>query len=94
MTIIAFYYQSIGQGYLLNPQGGYATIFSVILGVAAPFALWTISNWCLTTLFDGEGSYKDIFIATCYSLMPLVIILIPTTIASTFPSTHFVHYTP
>ncbi len=84
MVIITFYYQAIGQGYLLNPQEQYATLFGVILSIGAPFALWTIANWCLTTLFDGEGSFKDIFIATSYSLMPLVIIMIPTTIASNF----------
>ncbi len=84
MVVVTFYYQAIGQGYLLNPQETYASLFGVILSVAAPFALWTISNWCLTTLFDGEGSYKDIFIATCYALMPVVIIMIPTTLASNF----------
>ncbi len=84
MVIITFYYQAIGQGYLLNPQEQYATLFGVILSIGAPFARWTIANWCLTTLFDGEGSFKDIFIATSYSLMPLVIIMIPTTIASNF----------
>ena len=84
MVVITFYYQAIGRGYLLNPQEQYSTFFEVILSLAAPFALWTISNWCLTTLFDGEGSYKDIFIATCYALMPTVIIMIPTTIASNF----------
>ncbi len=84
MTIVAFYYQAIGEGYLLNPQGSYSTLFSAIASVGAPFALWIIANWCLTTLFDGEGSFKDIFIATCYALMPLVLIMIPTTIASNF----------
>ena len=82
MVIITFYYQAIGQGYLLNPQENYSSLFAVILSVAAPFALWIIANWCLATLFDGEGSFKDIFIATCYALMPLVLIMIPTTIAS------------
>ena len=82
MVIITFYYQAIGRGYLLNPQENYSTLFAIVLSVGAPFALWTIANWCLTTLFDGEGSYKDIFIATCYSLMPTVIIMIPTTIMS------------
>ena len=84
MTILAFYYQSIGQGYLTNPTGGYSSFFSVILSVCVPLALWVIGNWCLTTLFDGEGSFKDIFISTCYALMPMVLILIPTTIASNF----------
>ena len=84
LTIAAFYYQSIGQGYLTNPTGGYSSFFAVILSVCVPLALWVLGNWCLTTLFDGEGSFKDIFIATCYSLMPMVLILIPTTIASNF----------
>ena len=84
ITIFAFYYQSIGQGYIMNPTGSYSTIISVILSVLVPLALWTISNWCLTTLFDGEGNFKDIFIATTYSLAPLPIIMIPVTIASNF----------
>ncbi len=83
-VIIAFYYQAIGEGYLLNPQEIYATLGEVILSVLAPVALWMIANWCLTTLFDGEGSFKDIIIATCYALMPLVLIMIPTTIISNF----------
>ncbi len=84
MTIVAFYYQAIGEGYLLNPQGLYTSFFGVVASIGAPLALWVIGNWCLTTLFDGEGSLKDIFIATCYSLMPMVIIMVPTTIMSNF----------
>jgi tetratricopeptide (TPR) repeat protein len=84
MTIIAFYYQAIGRGYLLNPQGLYTSFFGVVASIGAPLALWVIGNWCLTTLFDGEGSLKDIFIATCYSLMPMVLVIIPTTIMSNF----------
>ena len=42
-----------------------------------PVFLWIVGNWCLTTLFDGEGNFKDIFISTTYSLVPLVILLIP-----------------
>ena len=84
LTILAFYYQSIGQGYVVNPEGGFMTLFGVILSVGLPVMLWIVGNWCLTTLFEGEGSLKDIFIATCYSLMPVVLIYIPVTIASNF----------
>lgn len=82
ITIIAFTYKSVGSSYMMNPSGNYMSIFSVIVSVAAPLLLWCVSNWCLTTLFDGEGSFKDIFIATSYALVPLALILIPTTIAS------------
>ena len=52
--------------------------------MCVPLALWIVANWCLTTLFDGEGSFKDIFVASTYSLLPLVLIMIPVTIASNF----------
>ena len=54
--------------------------------VLAPLLLWCVANWCLTTLFDGEGSFKDIFIATSYALLPLPLIYIPTTILTNFLS--------
>ena len=49
-----------------------------------PLFLWVLANWCLTTLFDGEGNIKDIFIACCYALLPLVLTIVPTTIISNF----------
>jgi hypothetical protein len=55
-----------------------------ITAVVVPLLLWTVSNWCLTTLFEGEGSMKDIFVACCYCLTPLVLIILPCTIASNF----------
>ena len=80
ITIIAMFYNSIGKGYLFNPEDNYSTIFVSILSVAVPVILWSVSNWCLTTLFDGEGSFKDIYIATCYSLAPLPIFVILSTL--------------
>ncbi len=82
LTIIAFFYNGIGKGYLFNPQGNQTTIFAALLSVGIPVMLWAISNWCLTTLFDGEGSFKDIYIATCYSLAPLPLFLVVSTILS------------
>jgi sugar lactone lactonase YvrE len=82
VTIIAFYYQAIGQGYLINPQGGYASIWVQAIGVLVPLFLFVLANWCLTTLFEGEGSFKDIFIACSYSLLPVPMLIIPATIAS------------
>ncbi len=82
LTIITFFYQSVGRGYVMNPTGGGSNIFSMIAIVVIIVMLFVIGNWCLTTLFEGEGSMKDIFIATCYSLLPLILLNIPATIAS------------
>ena len=57
-----------------------------IVKVLAPVFLFVVSNWCLTTLMDGNGSMKDIYTAVCYSLTPMILILNPLTIASQFLS--------
>jgi len=80
LTILAFYYQSIGQGYYYNPQGEYGTIFSQMFSVLIPFVLFIVANWCFTTLFDGEGSLKDIFIAVSYALYPMPLFIVISTV--------------
>ena len=84
VLIGCFYYQAVGTGYVMNPQGSYSTIFTQILSVGLPFILWIVANWCLTTLFEGEGSFKDIFIASSYALSPMPLILIVSTVLSNF----------
>lgn len=82
LAILTFYYQDVGTGYIFDARQTSSTIFVQITAVAVPVLLWTIANWCLTTLFDGEGSLKDIFVATCYALIPLPILIIPSVIYS------------
>lgn len=86
-TIIAFFYQSIGQGYVLNPTGQISTIWMQAISILVPLFLFVVGNWCLTTLFEGEGSFKDIFVATSYSLLPLPLLIIPATLCSNFVTT-------
>ena len=84
LAIATFYYQAIGQGYLLTPFAYIASIWNQVLGVLVPLFLFVLANWCLTTLFEGEGSFKDIFIACSYSLVPIPLLVIPTTVYSNF----------
>lgn len=48
------------------------TLFE-LLKLLLPLLLWIVSNWCFTTLMDGEGSMRDIYTATCYALTPYVL---------------------
>ncbi len=80
LTILSFVYQSVGRGYIFNPRDTYSTILVQIISILVPVVLWCAGNWCLTTLFEGEGSLKDIFIATTYSLAPLPLLVIISTI--------------
>lgn len=47
-----------------------------------PLCFYVIANWCFTTLMDGEGTLRDILIATCYSLKPYVLFGIPLLLLS------------
>lgn len=82
ITIAAYVYSLIGKAYLIDPHPADMNVFVSAISILLPILLWVIANWCLTTLFDGEGSIKDIYIATCYSLFPLPLFLVLTTLAS------------
>lgn len=68
-------------GYLFNPHApGQFQALKQIFIILALFFGYCIANWALTCLFDGEGTFKDIYRATGYALFPLIIsqmLLIP-----------------
>ena len=53
-----------------------------IVSVLLPFGLWCGVNWALTTLMDGKGTIRDVYVATSYALVPLVFTVIPVTVIS------------
>ena len=52
------------------------TLFEIVK-IITPLGLWCVANWCFTSLMDGKGTMKDIYIATAYSLRPYIITGIP-----------------
>ncbi len=61
--------------------------FNVILSICTfilPFFIWVLSNWCLTTLFDGKGTLKDIYMGSAYALTPYILIQLPMIVFSNF----------
>nr|AGS51910.1 hypothetical protein [uncultured bacterium contig00002] len=66
LTLTNFQFISVNMEYF----NGILVVMSVIL----PVFLWTLSNWSLTTLMDGKGTMKDIYMAVAYALVPSVII--------------------
>ncbi len=52
--------------------------------VIVPLLLWCVSNWSITTLMDGEGKFREIFMVASYSTLPIILVLIPFTLISNF----------
>lgn len=61
----------------MKVQWEYINIFQEILTVLLPLIIGCIANWSLTTLFDGKGTFKDIYMAMGYALTPYVLIQLP-----------------
>ena len=85
LTVFTFIFKANVTGYIF---GGFSdsntNVIMEALTVLLPFLLWCVANWSLTTLADGEGSFKSIVITTAYSLLPLSLINIPLAIISNF----------
>lgn len=59
-------------------------VLTYILSIVFPLALFVIGNWALTTLFDGKGNLRNVYIATCYAITPYPLIQLPLMIVSNF----------
>lgn len=57
---------------------------NTVISFLAVYFAWCISNWCLTCLSDGEGTFQDICIATAYALVPFIIIQLILIVLSNF----------
>lgn len=57
-------------------------IFMELAGVLFPLALWCVGNWALTTLFDGKGRLGQVYMATCYAMLPYPLIQFPLILLS------------
>ena len=55
----------------------HVNILKLILGFLAPIIIGCVANWGLTTLFNGKGTMKEIYMAIGYALTPYVIIQFP-----------------
>ena len=52
----------------------YINVFEQMASLALPFLILCLANWTMTTLFDGKGRFRDIYMAMCYALVPYILI--------------------
>ncbi len=66
----------------INAPIQHINILEEAASLALPFLVLCIANWAMTTLFDGKGRFKDIYMAMCYALVPYILIQFPMVIIS------------
>ena len=52
--------------------------------IGGALMLFSVGNWTITSLTDGEGKLYEIIMTICYAMTPMVLVYIPATILSNF----------
>lgn len=66
--------ETTASGFLFTDvsQRNYNTLFTLAQTVGL-ILLWSVVNWLVCTLFEGKGRFNEVFVASAYSLIPLVL---------------------
>lgn len=85
LLMVSIIFSLFNTGFIFNPRDiREVNIIREILGILLTFALWCVVNWGFTTLTDGKGSLRDIYIYSAYALTPIILVTIPLTIVSNY----------
>lgn len=89
VIVISFFIISVASaqltGFLFNNT--YVKVFNIVPYFSSSvilFLTWVVGNWSLCTLFDGEGTMKNIFCVSAYALLPYLFSEVIVIIASNF----------
>ena len=74
LLYISFFLRDTASGFLYSTVDlrNYNSIYTIFKTVGF-LVLWCVCNWLVCSMASGKGTLKEVFVATTYSLIPLVI---------------------
>lgn len=73
---LALAFQSYCTGFVFSGSSAFQiSPFVVLIKLLGPVLLYSLCNWCVSSLMDGEATFKQIFMTNCYALTPLIILV-------------------
>jgi len=87
LFLIVVLFDYFGRSFIFNLNTNERSVGFVILTAAAPVGLWVISNWLVSSINDGKGTLRDIYIFTAYTFAPYILFQ-PLVILSTYILTY------
>jgi hypothetical protein len=47
------------------------------LWIVVPWITWVVANWAISTIKEGEGKFKEIFVGTAFAFTPYILLAVP-----------------
>ncbi len=69
-------------GFVFDTGADSVNLFGAAAGFFGIFFLFVFSNYLISTLSDGEGWLKDVYVGTAYALSPILVGWLPLTLLS------------
>jgi hypothetical protein len=74
---------SIITNFIFNPYGLHGTSYSQIFSTyVLPVFVFVIGNCLVSSITQGQGTYKSVFITTAYTLAPYIVFIVPMALIS------------
>lgn len=70
---IVVIFDYMGRSFLFNLNTSERSVGYVLLSTIVPVLLWVFSNYLVSSITDGRGTLKNIYIFTAYSFAPYII---------------------
>lgn len=85
LALLQYLFRQIAGGYIFfGSDWRRVSLADAFFSVGLILLLWVVANWALTTLMNGKGTMKDIFITTCYAMAPMILTSFAATVLSNF----------
>jgi len=87
IVVLSFSFSNQYASLLVNDRHPLSlnSIFDFFM-LSGALLLFCVANWSVTSLTNGEGKFKEIYMAVCYAMTPLVFTIAPAAIISNFLS--------
>lgn len=83
LALVVFTADYLFRGFILNPRdASEVSYLYVMILFLAPCTLWVAGNYMVSSINEGEGRLKDVYIATAYSFAPMILFMPLVTLLS------------
>jgi len=84
LIVLAFIARMVSilvTGYAYETREPYEISFLFeFVWLVVPWISWSVSNWAVSTILDGEGKFKEIVVGSAYALVPYILFVVPVTL--------------